>query len=101
MGMREEEITELTTLNVVIQIRSTDRSAKNLAGATFSPRMGRGGTLLVGAAEVLSAAQGLVRITFPAATNLAGHVIASLHMTLSGETQCVWRERFTVHKNVE
>jgi hypothetical protein len=101
MGLRDEEITELTTLSVIVQVRNTDRSVKNLTGASFVARMGRDNTLLVGAAEVLNAAQGLVKVSFPAATGLEGHVVASLHMTVSGETQCVWRERFTVFTNVE
>lgn len=101
MGLREEEITEMTTLSVIIQVRSTDRVLKSLTGATFAARMGRGDTLLNGAVEVLNASLGLVKVVFPTATGLEGHVIASLHVTLSGETQCVWRERFTVYKNVE
>lgn len=101
MGLRDEEITEMTTLSVIIQVRNTDLTLKDLTGASFSARMGRGNSLLNGAAEVLDTARGLVRVIFPPATGLAGHVVASLHATLSGETQCVWRERFTVYRNVE
>lgn len=101
MGLRDMEITENTTLKVTVQVKSTDGAVKPLTGATYIAVMGRTGLQVNGAASTLNAAAGLVQVTFPAAANMEGHVVASLHVTLAGETQCVWRERFRVYRNVE
>lgn len=101
MGLRESEITENTTLRAVIRVTKSDTTPKSLVGATFAAVMGRRGTQRAGAVTLLDPAKGIVQVAFPAATGLAGQIIASLHVTLNGETQCVWRERLQVLPNLE
>lgn len=101
MVLTDTEITESTTLWVTIQVRNRDGSVRALAGATFSAILGRVDLQYAGTAVVLDALQGLVQVRFPAATNLRGQIVASAHMTLGSETQCIWRERFQVFPNLE
>ena len=101
MVLTESEITENTTLCVTVQVKRSDSSVKSLSGATFSALMGRRGVQLIGSATVLNASQGIVQVRFPAATGMKGQVTASLHVTIGGETQCVWRERFHVFADLE
>lgn len=96
MALRDDEITELTTLRVLLRVTKSDGTAKSLAGATFNAKLGRAGNSEVGVVTVLDAPTGLVETVFPAATGMAGFVIGEVHMTLGGETQCVWHERLQV-----
>lgn len=101
MALKSNEITERDTLRVLVQVVKDDGTPKPLAGAAYTAVMGKVGNQRVGAVTVIDLPQGLVQVAFPAATGMAGQIVASLHVTLNGETQCVWRERFQVFPELE
>lgn len=101
MGLRLLEITEETTLWVTVAVAGSDGAPKALAGATYHATMGREGLQVTGTVMPVSLSQGTVQVRFPAATGMQGWVLASLHVTIGGETQCVWRERIRVYDNLE
>lgn len=100
MDLREDEITEDTTLRVLIRVVKSDLQPKSLAGATFHALLGKVGLQVTGAASALAPLEGLVEVVFPRATGMKGFVTGTLHATIGGETQCVWRERFQVLSNL-
>ncbi|MGQ0565589.1 MAG: hypothetical protein ACT4OK_11030 [Gemmobacter sp.] len=101
MALKSSEITESETLRILVQVTKDDGSPKPLAGASYAAVMGKVGNQRLGAVTVIDATRGLVQAAFPAATGMAGQVVASLHVTINGETQCVWRERFQVFPDLE
>jgi len=101
MGLKNIDITEKTTFWLTVQIKTDEGDPKSLVGATFTASLANLQTQLAGVVTVISPGSGLVKIKFPVATAMAGYVIGSLHMTQASETQCVWRERFTVFTDME
>lgn len=101
MALKTNEITERDTLRVLIQIMKDDGSPKSLAGAAYRAVLGRVDNQLLGTATVIDQAKGLVQVAFVSAAGMAGQVVGTLHVTINGETQCVWRERFQVFPELE
>ncbi len=101
MALREDEITENTTLRVLVRVRKSDLQPKSLNTAIFHAVLGRAGLQVTGAVDPILSDPGLVEVIFPPAAGMKGFVVGSLHATIGGETQCVWRERFRVMDNLE
>jgi hypothetical protein len=101
MGLTANEITENTTLWVTVTVRKGDGTPKALAGASFTALLANASRQVTGIVLAVDLNKGVVQLRFPAATGMDGWATASLHVTINGETQCVWRDRFQVFTNIE
>ena len=91
-----DTITQDTTLAVTVTVQQTDGTAKNLTGATLAASLGTPESAIAGTVTPIDLPAGQVRVTFPAPAAFLGLVTAELRVTISGETQSVWRETFRV-----